>query len=161
MTDRRAPAVVLALVLASAYVGAASAPALAQARSPRERPPVTGTFALSGTEWVIEEIDGRPALGGERNLLPPGYPLVSFPSTGGILVKACNNMLASISAPGGQALKIDRGPWTAMACPEEYMHQWILLQGALSETTSYRHEGAILWLLDGRGTARVRLRQAR
>ncbi len=161
MSGGRLRVVAFALMLAGACVGATPRPAPAQARSPYERPPVTGTFALSGTKWVIEEIDGRPALGGERFLPPPGYPLVSFPPTGGILVEACNNMMASISAPGGQALKIDGGPWTARGCPEEYMRQWRLLQVALNETTRYRHEGPLLWLLDGRGAARVRLRQVK
>jgi heat shock protein HslJ len=121
-------------------------------------PPVTGKFPLSGTRWVVEEIDGRPARPAP-NPQSASLPVVSFPSSGGIAFAGCNTFRTSLTYGGGTALSFTAGGMSTLkGCGEAHRIDE-RLRAAVEETVAFRHQGDRLWFLDRRGVERLRLQR--
>ena len=151
MMDRRAVVRLIATVSCLFH----SRRADAQTQPPRP----TGTSPLTGTRWLVEEIDAHPATpipDGQSG----GLPVVSFPASGGIWVVGCNNFATSLIHDGGTGLSFTSNwPRTMMACRPEAHRQDERLNVAVKETTSFRQQGDHLWFLDRRGAERLRLKR--
>jgi heat shock protein HslJ len=149
MTAPRLPRRAAAVLAVVAGCTSLAAPASAQDAGS----PWTGTFLLSGTSWVVDELGGRP------RILPveaKGHPSLDFPADGGAIIHGCNQLGASLTS-SGTALTFDDGGMTLMLCPGEAGELDDRLVKALRTTTAYPHDGEDLWLLNERGEAQLRL----
>ena len=159
----------VAAMVTAACVASTPGGAPAQAPPPAD-PPITGTFGLSGTDWVVEEIDGERLIDAPPSK-PRSFPRASFPRTGGLKISGgCLKFEASLTGPGGQALTfaprgatggVQKDPRRGFKdCPRQFAQQDHRVFESARETATYRQEGDALWLLDASGVTRVRLRAA-
>jgi heat shock protein HslJ/uncharacterized membrane protein len=131
----------LGLCIALTACGTAAPPGLTQA--PGEPP-------LSGTSWVVEDIDGGGVIEAVAATLVFESEERIVGSTG------CNRYFAPIRR-SGTALRIGAIGSTRRACPVPAMGQERSFLTALAAVTTLRHESRTLWLVDESSRARVRL----
>jgi putative lipoprotein len=122
-----------------------------QSVAPTAAPPAT-VFALVGTAWIAEEIEGRRGLDQVQSTLTFESAERIVGSTG------CNRYFAPLQV-SGTALRIGMGGSTRRACPPEVMDQESRFLAALDAIRTYRRDGSTLLLSDAGGQVRLRLKQ--
>ena len=113
------------------------------------------SLPLVGTEWVAEQIDGRPVTPGVRSTLAFQSEKRAVGAAG------CNRWFAAVKMPGNNGLSFEHPGTNRMACGAAAMEQESRFLAALAAVRTYRLDGARLWLLDGGGAQRMRLTQTR
>lgn len=114
--------------------------------------PSAAAFALVGTAWIAEEIEGRRVLDQVQSTL-------TFESTERIVGSTgCNRYFAPLQV-SGTALRVGMGGSTRRACLPEVMDQESRFLAALDAVRTYRHDGSTLLLSDEGGQVRLRLKQ--
>jgi heat shock protein HslJ/uncharacterized membrane protein len=121
-------------------------------RTPGGAPTVaTSQGALSGTAWVVEQIDGT-------DLIERSSATMDFDAAGArVAGRASCNRYSARASLAGDALTIEQGVTTKMACPGPVMDQERRFLEALGTVRTYRREGHRLLLLDAAGRVRLRL----
>ncbi|MCI0548433.1 MAG: META domain-containing protein [Candidatus Rokubacteria bacterium] len=133
--------------LASLGLGCQSAP---PAPVPVATAAPASEFALAGTSWLAEDIDGRGVVDRVESTLifESGARVVG--STG------CNRYFAPLEVTGS-TLRVGMAASTRRACPEPVMDQERRFLAALDAVRSYRREGPLLLLLDTGGRTVLRM----
>lgn len=103
-------------------------------------PNAASTPALDGTDWVLAELAGRPALAGER-------PTAHFASGRVHGTDGCNRYSMAFTADGPDIHIGPMGPSTMMACPPEVMEQAQAFIAAMSAAQRYEVVDSRLRLL--------------
>ena len=113
--------------------------------------PLAAAFALVGSAWIAEEIEGRRVLDHVQSTLTFESAERIVGSTG------CNRYFAPLQV-SGMALRIGMGGSTRRACPPEVVDQESRFLAALDAVRTYRRDGSTLLLSDDSGQVRVRLK---
>jgi heat shock protein HslJ len=109
-----------------------------------------GSFPLTGTAWVADEIDGQRVVDGVVSTIAFDGWAQAVGSTG------CNRYVAPFHI-AGSTLRLGDIAVTRRACPPAVMdqeHRFVVSLGAIR---AYHQEGETLWLLDEAGHVLVRL----
>ena len=114
--------------------------------------PLAAAFALVGSAWIAEEIEGRRVLDQVQSTLTFESAERIVGSTG------CNRYFAPLQV-SGMALRIGMGGSTRRACPPEVVDQESRFLAALDAVRTYRRDGSTLLLSDDGGQVRLRLKQ--
>ncbi|MDH3944386.1 MAG: META domain-containing protein [Anaerolineae bacterium] len=106
-----------------------------------------GGVDLDGSQWLLVEINGAPALPGSGASLNFEGAQVNGKAS-------CNSFFGEVKYGPGDAISFDALGSTMMAClePEGLMEQESAYLQALGDAVSFEVEGGTLKLMDGDGT---------